>query len=45
VSARAALAGIPFAATFDVDCFELVASRLSMEGPRYTSLTRVPLSG
>jgi 2'-5' RNA ligase len=43
--ARAALAGLPLAASFDVDCFDLVASELSNEGPRYTTLRRVPLRG
>jgi 2'-5' RNA ligase len=42
-SARAALAGVPFAASFDVNFFDLVASLLSSEGPRYTTLARVPL--
>jgi 2'-5' RNA ligase len=42
-SARAALAGVPFAASFEVDCVDLVASHLSSEGPRYTTLARVPL--
>jgi 2'-5' RNA ligase len=41
--ARDALAGVPFAATFAVGSFELVASQLSAEGPRYTTLARVPL--
>jgi RNA 2',3'-cyclic 3'-phosphodiesterase len=40
---RAALAGVPFAASFDVDSFDLVASLLSSEGPRYTTLASVPL--
>ncbi len=44
-AARAALAGIAFTATFDVDGFDLVASRLSAEGPRYASLMSVPLGG
>jgi 2'-5' RNA ligase len=44
-SARAPLAGIPFFATFDVDCLDLVASRSSTEGHRYTTLARVPLPG
>jgi 2'-5' RNA ligase len=42
-SARAPLAGVPFAASFDVDSFDLVASLLSSEGPRYTTLASVPL--
>jgi 2'-5' RNA ligase len=42
-SARATLAGVPFAASFEVDCVDLVASHLSSEGPRYTTLARVPL--
>jgi 2'-5' RNA ligase len=42
-SARAALAGIPFFATFDVDCLDLVASQSSTEGPRYTTLARLLL--
>jgi RNA 2',3'-cyclic 3'-phosphodiesterase len=44
-SVRAALAGVPFAASFDVSSFDLVASLLSSEGPRYTTLARVPLRG
>jgi 2'-5' RNA ligase len=44
-SARAALAGIPFAASFEVDCLDLVVSELSTEGPRYATLARVPLRG
>lgn len=44
-SARAALAGVPFAASFGVDCFDLVASQLSSEGPRYTTLASVSLRG
>jgi len=42
-SARAALAGVPFAASFDVNSFDLVASALSSEGPRYTTVARVAL--
>jgi RNA 2',3'-cyclic 3'-phosphodiesterase len=42
-SARAALAGVPCAASFDADSFDLVASLLSSEGPRYSTLARVPL--
>jgi 2'-5' RNA ligase len=42
-SARAALAGVPFAASFDVNSFDLVVSLLSSEGPRYTTLARAPL--
>jgi len=42
-SARAALAGVPFAASFDVNSFDLVASLLSSEGPRYTTLASAPL--
>jgi 2'-5' RNA ligase len=42
-SARTALSGVPFAASFDADSFDLVASLLSSEGPRYTTLARVPL--
>ncbi len=44
-SARAALAGVAFTATFDVGSFDLVASRRSAEGPRYASLMRAPLRG
>jgi 2'-5' RNA ligase len=44
-SARAALARVPFAASFDVNSFDLVASLLSSVGPRYTTLARVPLRG
>jgi 2'-5' RNA ligase len=42
---RAALAGVPFTASFDVNSFDLVASLLSSVGPRYTTLARVPLRG
>lgn len=42
-SARADLAGVPFAASFDVNSFDLVASLLSSEGPRYTTLAKAPL--
>lgn len=42
-SARAALAGIPFAASFEVDCLDLVGSQLSAAGAGYTTLARVPL--
>jgi RNA 2',3'-cyclic 3'-phosphodiesterase len=44
-SARAAWAGIPFAASFDVGGFDLVASDLSAGAPRYTTLARVALRG
>jgi RNA 2',3'-cyclic 3'-phosphodiesterase len=44
-SARASLAGVPLAVSFDVDSFDLVASHLSPEGPRYTTLARVMLQG
>jgi 2'-5' RNA ligase len=44
-SARVALAGIPFAASFEVDCFDLMVSELSTDGPRYATLARVPLRG
>lgn len=37
-SARRAVAGIPFAGTLDVSSFDLVASRLTDDGPRYTPL-------
>lgn len=42
-SARGALAGIPFAAEFAVQSLALVASHLSPEGPRYSTLARLPL--
>ena len=42
---QSSLAGIPFRATFDVDYFDLVASRLSSKGPDYTTLMRVPVTG
>ena len=42
-SERAALAGIPFTASFDVDGLELVGSGSSPEGARYTTLARVSL--
>jgi 2'-5' RNA ligase len=44
-SARRALAGIPFAANFDVDSFDLVASEPSSEGRRYTTLATLLLRG
>jgi len=40
-SARSALAGIPFSATFDIESFDLVASQASAEGHRYTTLAQV----
>jgi 2'-5' RNA ligase len=42
-SARAAVAGVAFAAEFAVPRFLLVASALSPTGPRYTTLARLPL--
>jgi 2'-5' RNA ligase len=42
-AARAALTGIPFAATVQVDHIDLIASQLSAEGPQYTRLATVPL--
>jgi RNA 2',3'-cyclic 3'-phosphodiesterase len=42
---RDALAGIPFTASFDLESFDLVASDLSAEGPRYATVTKVPLGG
>jgi 2'-5' RNA ligase len=44
-SARTGLAGIPFASSFPVDRFDLVASQLTPEGPRYTVMARIPLRG
>lgn len=44
-SAKAALAGIPFAATFEVAHFDLVASQREAEGRRYTTVATVPLLG
>jgi len=44
-SARRGLSGIPFASSFEVDCFDLVESQFSPEGPRYTTVARVPLRG
>jgi 2'-5' RNA ligase len=44
-SVRDAVAGIPFAATFDVDRVDLVASQLNAEGRRYTTVATVPLLG
>ena len=41
--ARAALAGVPFAASFEVDCLDLVGSQLSAERAGYTTLARVSL--
>ncbi len=42
-SAYAALGGIPFAASFEVESFDLVESQLSTESPRYTTLERISL--
>jgi RNA 2',3'-cyclic 3'-phosphodiesterase len=42
-STRAAVAGIPIAASFVVDHLDLVASELSADGPHYTTLVRLPL--
>jgi 2'-5' RNA ligase len=42
---RRALAGIPFDAAFEVRSFDLVASRLTDEGPRYTPLDSFTLAG
>jgi 2'-5' RNA ligase len=42
-SQRQALAGIPFAAAFDASSFDLVASRLTDQGPRYTPLASFAL--
>ncbi len=42
-AARARLAGIPWRSEFTVDAVDLVASAMSVDGPRYTSLGRVPL--
>jgi 2'-5' RNA ligase len=43
--ARGALVGIPFAATFDVDSFDLVASDLAGDGPRYRALATLTFPG
>ncbi len=43
-SERSALAGIPVAASFDVDSFDLVSSEPGPGGSRYTTLARVSLS-
>ncbi|HEX3461841.1 MAG TPA: RNA 2',3'-cyclic phosphodiesterase [Acidimicrobiales bacterium] len=40
---RRALAGIPFDAAFEVGSFDLVASRLTDDGPRYTPLASFTL--
>ncbi|HWE70194.1 MAG TPA: RNA 2',3'-cyclic phosphodiesterase [Acidimicrobiales bacterium] len=40
---RAALAGIPFEAAFDIGSFDLVGSERSLAGPRYTTLAKVTL--
>lgn len=40
---KAAVAGIPFAATFDVESFDLVASQLDGDGRRYTTVASMPL--
>jgi len=42
-STRAAVAGVAFTAEFAVPRFLLVASELSPEGPRYSTLVRLPL--
>jgi 2'-5' RNA ligase len=44
-SERRALAGIPVAAAFEVRSFDLVASRLTDVGPRYTPLASFTLPG
>ena len=43
VTVRTALAGLPFFSTFPVDDIHLVASHVSAEGTRYSTLERVPL--
>jgi 2'-5' RNA ligase len=45
VPVRTALAGIPFAASFEVESLDLVHSQLSTEGPRYTTRERIFLRG
>ncbi|HVB94284.1 MAG TPA: RNA 2',3'-cyclic phosphodiesterase [Acidimicrobiales bacterium] len=45
VSARAALAGVPLAAGFEVGSFDLVSSQHSTGGRLYTTLARVSLPG
>jgi 2'-5' RNA ligase len=42
-STRSAVAGVAFTATFAVPRLLLVASELSPEGPRYSTLARLPL--
>lgn len=44
-SERSALAGIPFAASFEADSFDLVGSQPGTKGSRYTTLERVSLRG
>ena len=44
-SARAALAGVPFAASFDVNSFDLVASLLSSDGPDTRRWRECPFEG
>jgi 2'-5' RNA ligase len=44
-SVHAALAGIPFTASFEVDSFDLVSSQLSTQGSRYTTRERFSLRG
>ena len=44
-SVRAAVAGIPFAATFDVNSFDLVVSERNADGHAYTTLATFPLAG
>jgi 2'-5' RNA ligase len=42
-AARPTLAGIPIAGSFTVGAIDLVRSTLTEEGPRYTTLARLPL--
>ena len=44
-SERSALAGVPFASSFEAESLDLVASETGRGGPRYTTLARVSLRG
>jgi RNA 2',3'-cyclic 3'-phosphodiesterase len=44
-STGAVVSGLRCAASFEVQCVDLVASQLSADGPRYTTLEHVPLPG
>jgi 2'-5' RNA ligase len=44
-SVRARLAGIGVTASFLVDAFDVVHSELSGQGPQYTTLERIVITG